>query len=473
MAILLTVAGTDRTERVAANSIKIQNILTRKRDSLTFKVRSYTGDTFTPSLGQEVIVTLDGTRVFGGIIVEREMVSQTYKTFDWAITCEDYTRLLDRRLVPDAYENQTVDEIIADIKTRYMPAGFTTVNVNCPVTTKYVRFNYVPVSRALEQLAELTGYDWYVDYNKDIHFFLPSSEPAPIDIEDGNGSHEYDSLIIRSDNSQIRNSIVVRGGEYRARSFTGEYEFLGTEAVVPLPYKFSEFAATLTGDPLSVGIDNIDDPNDFDALHNYQEKVLKFKPEDKPSVGSVLVYAGLPNVPVIVRVSSQAAIANLSSDEGGDGVVEHLIIDHSISSKEGARQRALADLEIYKTTLSDGEFMTTTAGLKAGQRIRINSTSRGIDEYYIINRVTLAQWTTGAFVYQVSLVSTKSFDMIDLLTRLLLAETKKIQIAQDETVDILHNFSEEVALTDAVASTTSSEGPYLYDTALWGFSTWG
>lgn len=480
MAIQVTIGGTDRTERIAAGSIKIENILTRKRDGCVFKINSFGGDSLIPQLGQEVIVTLGGTKVFGGIIVEREIASQAYQSFVWEVICEDYTRLLDRKLVPDTYQDMTVDQVMADLLANYFPAGFTINNVSCPVTVKYIQFNYVPLSRAIEQLADLAGYDWYVDYDKDVHLFLASSQAAPVDIEDANGSHEYDSLVIRADNSQIRNSVVVRGGQYLGLSFTGEAEGNGVDYVFPLPYRFSEFRATLTGQALSIGTDYIDDADNFDALYNFNEKTLKFKTVDTPSNGAVLRYSGLPYLPVIVKVTAEEAISTLSATEGGDGVAEYLIVDNSINSKQGARQRALADLAIYKTTISEGEFVTTTTGFRAGQRVRVNSTSRGIDDYFVVNKVTLAQWSSDAFAYQISLVSTKSFDMIDLLSRLLLADTKKIEIAADEKIDIVKSLEVSLSMQDAISATTSSAGPYVWSNAagttpnhgVWGFSTW-
>lgn len=472
MAIVVTINGVDRTRKIAMETLRIDNILTRKRDSCRFRVNQNTGDPYVPNLGEEIIITLNGSRVFGGIIVERDQRSISYGVADWTFICDDYTRLLDRRLIPNTYENVTVNEILADIQANYMPAGFTVSGVNCPVQVKYVRFNYVPISKAIEQLAEITGYDWFVDYNKDINFFSPTTNPAPVDIEDNNGSHEYESLVVRTDNSQIKNSIVVRGGEYKGFSFTGEIEADGSDRIFRLPYKFSEFAASVTGEPLDVGIDNIDDENLHDALYNFNEKILKFKETDKPSSGAVLRYSGLPHLPVIVKVKSQASIESLSAAEGGDGLAEYLIVDKSINSKEGARQRALAEIQIYATTLSEGEFRTELTGFRAGQRVRVNSSARGVDSYFIINKVTLTQWHKDSFIYDISLVSTKSFDFIDLMMRMLLAETKKIEIAEDETVDILDSFEDDLTISDDALSTTTSEGPYLYDSGLWGFSTW-
>lgn len=474
MSIALTINAVDRTLNVEADSLRIDNIITRKRDSCRFNILVNPSSPYTPVIGQQVVITLDGTRVFGGVIVALEQRVTSYKLIRWVVTCEDFTRLLDRKLVPETYQNQTVDQIIADLAATYFPAGFTLTNVNAPVTVKYVAFNYLPVSKCLEDLADMVNYDWYVDENKDLHFFAPGSEVAPVDVEDDNGSHVYDSLTIRKDNSQVRNSIIVRGGQYLGASFTGEWLGNGTDYIVPLPYKFNDFGATLTGNPLSIGIDYINDPNNYHALYNFNEKVLKFPSNRVPTNGATLVYFGKPNLPVIVKLKSSSSASTLSATEGGDGIYEYLIVDKTINSKEGARQRALAEIQTYATTLSEGEFETHYAGFRAGQRVRINSATRGIDEVFIINKVTFEQFDSTSFKYRVSLVTTKTFDLVDLLIDLTLRKNKEIVIDENETVDIVQTFEDAMTIADSLGTfSVSVDGPpYLWDDARWGFSTY-
>jgi len=452
MSISFTINGVERKNKILEGSLKIDNIMTNRRDVCNFIVATHSGDTYKPSLGQEVIVIDNGTRIFAGVITLITSSPTGYGYVTHQVQCQDYTRLLDRRLVPDSYENMTVNEIIADMQSRYFPAGFTIANVDADVEIGYIAFNYKPVARCLEELANLINYDWYVDYNKDLHFFAKESQLAPFDVNDGDGSYVYDSLVIRTDNSQIRNSIIVRGGEYLGDTFTGELEANGTDFVFPMPYKFSDFFATLTGDPLNIGRDYQDLPDDYDALYNFDEKILKFKEEDKPSSGSNIIFGGKPNLPVIVKVRSATDISTMSATEGGDGVYEHLIVDKSINSKEGARQRARAEILTYAETLTEGEFMTFNSGLKAGQRITINSTSRGISEDYIINQVTITQHSKDTFKYNVSLITTKTFDLIDVLRGLLFATTKNVEIKQGEVIDLVESFEESVAVAETVTA---------------------
>lgn len=475
MSIVVTIAGVDRTKSIQLDSLKIKNILTRKRDTCEFKFVPSAG--LTPTLGQEIVVTLDGSKVFGGVITAAEQVADAFSVLIWRVEGQDYSRLLDRRLVAESYQNMTVNDIIADLATTYFPTGFTTTNVDCSIVISSVKFNYLTLSKVLEELADTVGYDWYVDYDKDVHFFSKLANSAPVDIEDDNGTVIYDSLIIRRDNSQVRNSIIVRGGEYLGDSFTGEWEGNGVDYVVPLPYRFTDFRASLTGGDLSIGVDYINDENDYHALYNFQEKVLKFPVSKIPSIGAVLRYSGRPHLPVIVKLKSTPDIGTMSAAEGGDGVYEYLIVDKTIVTKEAARTRARAEISAYATTLSEGEFVTLTAGIRSGQRIKIYSVSRGIDEYFIVNQVTLVQFDTGSFAYSVSLVTTKSFDLIDLLMRLTLAGTKNIEIGENEQIEIVQTLDDTLSAVDTLGTFSASPGvayrwsPSSQD-GQWDFATW-
>lgn len=467
MSIVVTIAGTDVTERIQANSLKIENVLTQKRDLCSFTILSHSGNPITPVVGQEVVVTYDpGTgsgRVFGGVITELNQTALAFGLMQWKVDCQDYTRLLDRKLIPDRYEDETVDDIIADWAARYFPVGFTTNGVDADVVIKAVSFNYKPISKCLDDLAKATGYDWYVDSYKDLHFFQSQNNPAPFDVEDDNGTYEYDSLIIRRDNSQVRNTIIVRGGEYLGAQFTSDIQTNGVDFIFPLGYRYADFAASLTGEKLNVGIDYIDNPDHFDALYNFQEKILRFRESRRPSNGSTLLVSGKPYLPVIVRQSSPAAIATMSAAEGDNGVYEYLILDKTITSKEAARQRARAEMATYASTLSEGEFRTESHGLRAGMKIRVNSVSRGIDENFIINKVVFTQFGDSDFHYQISLITTRSFDLVDLLIRLSLSQNEQITISDTEVAEILVSLSETGTLADSLGTFTAIQTPYLWD----------
>jgi hypothetical protein len=441
-----------------------------------FSILSHTGDTYKPNLGQEVVVMDGSTKIFGGVIVQMESVPGIYGIVEHQITCQDYTRLLDHRLVPNTFTAQTVDEILLFLKDNYFPSGFTINNVDAPINIPFIAFNYKPLAQCIIELANMINYDWYVDYDKDVHFFAKETTSAPFSLSDNGGNYHYDSLVIRRDNSQVRNTIIVRGGEYIASQLTTNIQTTGVDAFYPLPYKFADFAAHLTGEVLSVGTDTIDNPDNFDALYNFKEKIIKFKEADKPSASKTLKVSGKPYLPVIVRYRSSADINAMISAEGGDGVYEYLIKDSSINSREGALQRARAEILAYAQTLSEGEFVTETSGLRAGMAIDIQSDSRGINETFIINKVTTVQFSPNTFSYRVSLITTRTMDLVMLLQKLLLQKTEEIEVNPNDVTDVIVSLDDEAQFSDTLGTFSTHGNTYKWgpstDTAYWDFAVW-
>jgi hypothetical protein len=194
MSIVLKINSVDRSRRVDWKSLKIQNILTNRVDKADFFIRTYGDTTYRPQLGNDVTIFNGATKIFGGVITEIKEIPPAYKIDGFSIMCIDYTRLLDGKLVTEVYENQTLSAIIADMVARYAPSGFTTSNVSVSDNVQYINFNYQPISQCLKTLASMFNYDWYVDYDKDIHFFDKEENAAPYDLNDNDGSYIFETL---------------------------------------------------------------------------------------------------------------------------------------------------------------------------------------------------------------------------------------------------------------------------------------
>ncbi len=450
--IKVEINGVDVSKSIQWRMLRVDNVLTNQLDTAYFEVLYETvGNTYQPVNGQIVTVYDDDTVIFEGPIVRVDERPINYKAVIYQVEAADYTRFLDRKLVIDVYENMTVEAIIAEIISTYTTDGFTTTNVECDTLITHIAFNYEPVSDCFKQLAEIAGYDWYVDTNKDIHFFAKETNTAPFEITDAAGVYDKDSLIIRNDNSQVRNQVYVRGGEYLGTRFTASILANGTDVIYPLGYRYSEFGVTLTGQPLNVGVDNLDNPDLFDVLYNYQEKIIRFREGRKPTNTSEIRVHGLPYIPVIVKVSDNDAQQSISTAEGGTGVYEHVIIDKSITTKEAARARASAEIDRYKSTLVEGEFVTKTPGLRAGQLIHIDVDSRDIDQEYIINKVTYQTWTPEEYTYHISLITTKTYNMLDWMQSQIRDSKKEILINPDEVLDVIENAGDEITIVEDIS----------------------
>lgn len=437
----------DKTKYVSQTGFQIDNILTSQVDKCKFQIKKADGSNkmdYNPTIGQDIQISYQYEKIFGGVITRVNKYLDTTGILVYDCECEDYTKFLDRKLVAGTYENQSVNDIISNINDTYL-TDFTIANVSCTNVIDFIAFNYITVSKALANLADLVHYDWYVDYNKDIHFFSKTDNDAPFDIIDTDGSYNINTLKIKQDNSQVRNVIYVRGGEYLADTFTTELKADGTKNIYEIPYKYKDLSCTLSGQSLSVGLDYIDNENDYDVLWSYQEKILKWKDADKPSIDSIIRVGGKPYLPVRLKTKNTVSINDMADLEGGDGEYEYIIIDDSIKTKKGALERANAELDNYKNTLIEGQFQTYEDGLKAGQKIRINSSLYDINEDYIINQVTIKMFTPNRLVYDIKIVSTKTYGLIEYLQDLLLIDNKRITDigVNVETIDIVADTSIE------------------------------
>lgn len=185
MAYSITINGVDRTTDIINTSPSIDDILNDQQNTATLILIDRSGNGI-PQTDQEVVITLsDSTILFGGYILSVDLESREYGEVVAVLQCSDYVQLFDSNLVHQTYENMTDKEIIEDIVERYCAGfGITTNNVIEGVTISQITFNYLQPSQCLRKIAELTGRNWYIDYEKDIHYFPLSTNAAPFDIRE-------------------------------------------------------------------------------------------------------------------------------------------------------------------------------------------------------------------------------------------------------------------------------------------------
>lgn len=446
MNITLNVNSTDRTSYVIWKTFIKTDNLNDRINICSFQTRKHSGKTWSPSVGDEIEV-LDGTdTIFAGVIVSVEEVLDGAKLQRFKVKCKDWTHYLDRKLVTERYTGQTVAQIISDLVSKYS-SGFTTSEVVCDVEVDSIAFNYITVSQAIQILSEQVNYCWYVDYDKDIHFFPKNSNPAPFNLDDDSGNYIFKSLELRDDISQLRNRVIVRGGEREGTLRTETFESDGEQTTFPLGHKFSSKpTVTVSGSPLTVGTDFLDEDTNYNCMWNYNERYIRLTGSPF-NQGSPLAVSGTPLIPIIVQAESQDSI-----DDYGE--YEFRKIDKSIKTKNEARQYAVAQLDAYKATVKEGSFNTYTSGLQSGQIINVQSTIRDIDEDFIIQKVVLKMRGPNDGLWNVELATLRTVGIIDFLQRLIMEETKKIEIGEDEVLEKFYTDHQEIEITEEISLET-------------------
>lgn len=461
MNIAISIAGTDRTDDIVFDSLAKNDAVNEEKDTLNFRVYKYGTHGFVPAAGQEVIMTIDSVKEFAGAITKVSKSIQAGNMVVYEAECCDYSQYLNRELVLERYDNQTVDYIINDIITKYSPE-FTVNNVNCNIIIKTMLFNRMTVSECLEKLSKETNYYWYIDYDKDIHFFEQNENAAPFSITDSNKKHIKGTLKITDDLSQIRNTVTIRGSEERGEVRTESYVGAAGQTTFPLANKFAELpAVAVDSASVDVGVDYIDKEADYDCFWSYANKSLRFKADMD---GKEVAITGIPMFPILIKIPDAESI-------GQYGVYEFFKEDKSITSRSEAYQYARAQLEGYKNGVIEGEFQTDTPGLRSGQIINVTSVLMGVDEDFLIQSVSAAYLAKDKAVWTVKLATMRTVGIIRVLQDLI--RFREIKEYDPENLLNLVQMSDTMTITDTcTVPKTITSPPYRYGTARYGLSTW-
>ena len=422
------------------NTLQMTDVLNEKVDTLNFAVNYHAGSTFTPAVG-DTVELLDTTTVYKGLILTVRKVTDGHSIVRYECECVDNGFYLNRVLVAETYTSTTINDIIDDLVTNYAPT-FTTTNVNAPVSVETITFNRVSVTEALQKLARLSNYSWYVDYNKDIHFFEKNTEAAPFSISDTSANYIYDSLEVSEDISQLRNRVFIRGGEAEGDARTEPFNGDGTKKFFKLSNKFSSLpTVTVGGVGKTVGVDFLDDEADFDVLWNFNETYIKFTSAPASGTNNVEV-TGIPLYDILVQVEDTDSIATY-------GASEFARTDTTITSKQEAKDFAIAELEAYAAKISEGSFTTYNSGLRSGQLITVNSTQRAVSEDFLIQRVSFSMVSKNVGMYRVELATLKTITLIDFLINQLRQSGEQIKDTENILLQKFAQFSESISVGES------------------------
>ena len=161
--------------------------------------------------------TENDQNIFTGILEKRSFEGDN-NTQRILLSGRDFSaRLQDATVEPKVFTNSEISTIVKDIIDNNV-SNITTTNVNVTtVTLPRISFNHTPVFDALQQLAELAGFRFYVDVSKDLHFEEKDSSDSGIILNTTN--------IVRGKSETTREGLANIVFVYGARQLTGKEEF--------------------------------------------------------------------------------------------------------------------------------------------------------------------------------------------------------------------------------------------------------
>lgn len=475
MQVKVKIDAVDLSSYMVEDSLHIESVITRRIDTCSLSVDDISGSVDIDE-EDEIIISNTGEtiRYFAGYIKELKIdVIGIMKRF--VCKAQDYTVLLDRAIANKIYEDKTDAYIINDLCTSYLNEVDGSTYVTAVKTYDRIVFNRVTLKEAINTLAANAGFDWYLDYNKKLHFFAKETNLAPFGIsEDPDNSLTYpcSGLTYKRDTPNIVNRVLVIGGSYYSDDANFEFPGNGQITGVLLPYSLhkpvgesSILVYHNTGndeDPIwtadTVGIDHIDTlgVGGVTVLYNYMEKLLKFE-SAPPNLNRAVKVTGRYDVPVFMRVRSEESYNTYGRWYDGK------LVNRDINSRNWAKLEGKAYLAGRAFVRESGRFTCLTDGLVSGQLIPLTNAIRGIDGNYLINKVitrilggTQCEYTVHYGEYNPDLV-----DMI------IANKARATQYQEKRDDEVLNELLEQAESLTLVEATDRHENAYPPNTSQW------
>jgi len=469
---------TDISGSCAWKSINLSLVLTKEVSTLSFDVLKSPSVTV-PAVGDQIDVYDASGHIFGGTVTESELKIDGGIQARYTITVTDWSYQFDSKMVAMVYTNEDPGNIVKDIVSSYT-SGFTTVNTQLTgYTIPSIKFNYQPPTKCLQKIAQLIGWDWYIDPSKDVHFFQGDVDngagdtAAPFSLDDTSGNLEWPTIDLTQNSQNLKNSVYVIGATYKktytATSAIDVYKTVAGQTTYPLvyPYDKTTLTVTLDGAAQTVGIYGQDDPSGFDALYSNSSGGPAFVVlTADPGARHTLAVFGDADVPILGYSGDSASIATY-------GEFQDTIVDKQITTYQEAQQRAIAEVIQYGQPIDDLKFNTLKTGLMIGQSITLNSTLLGINVTLTIKRIQAVGYSPTQLEYQVEAIGGDKVSYIDLMAVLLEQELNQNSVDDSTVLQVLVRITESITISDSTPTVSISTGPYKYGSGSYGFATWG
>jgi kelch-like protein 17 (actinfilin)/kelch-like protein 18 len=215
MAYTIEIKGVDKTSLLVAGSLRVVRRADHRNScSLTIKT---TAASYVPDVGYDLKVKDSGTVIFGGIIqtatIKRPGTGTTTSTTILIdITSDGYNSLAQRRTLNVQFDNVTAEDVIDYCLAYLADEGVTKGTVDTGASL--VEYDAVckPSNVIFDEMAEASGYKWYINDSKAFQFYQEDSvSAAEHEIEIGGAFTDYNIIQIEKTLDEYANKIFLRG----------------------------------------------------------------------------------------------------------------------------------------------------------------------------------------------------------------------------------------------------------------------
>ncbi len=396
MSVAITIGGVTKHYRVGTLSIQSA---AKERSTASFSIRSNDAS-YRPALGDEVIITENGTRIFGGVIdrpVEAGVLGDgtgAYAAITTQVSAADFNQYAERRVIVDGGfpAGYTLLQALTALVAWFTDFGVTLdgAQVTGPTLPEMV-YKYMTLTEVLNELATLTGnygdpFVWEIDHFKVLRMYQPSTSAAPFDITEGDGTTIGDVTVQQSRDkyaNRIFLKVPSKSETARIEAFTGD----GSTTAFPLQYTLTKPYGYVT----SAGV--------FETLNYTGDADAATWTYDK-TTNTITRNSGAPALSDTIDFKFDGTYDGSATAEDAGEIASEKIWERIVPRDDvpdSTTAQALADaalaeaLSIPKTI----KYRTFQAGIKPGQTQHITMAMRDLDDDAVVTDVTIADYGAG------------------------------------------------------------------------------
>lgn len=418
------------------------------------------------TVGQEVIATDNGIRIFGGTI---ENFRKTYLQGSggsssrrrYLIECIDFNQILDRRMVAETYVDKTVNFIINDVVANFLDGEDITVGTitNGDTVIKQAVFNYISAYDTFRYIQDISGLNFNIDYFKELTFFK-REDSIGLPFDDSNCLY----IEVEETRQQYRNNQLLRAGD-------GTTEVQVDEIPTPKPDGKSKQFRTrfplaskptnikINGSPIldsDIGVNGVDKDKKWywskgsNDLNQSNTEVTLLETDTL-----TFSYKGLK--PIMIQAQNIEEQENRSIIEGGSGIYQSIENMTQLDSKETALEYAKGLLVKYGEIPRNITINCETTR-RAGDIVIVTSDNLEVSEDFLITNVSAFEVAPHQLRYSIKGASGEDFgDWTEFFRNL--KAGGEISIRENEVLVKLKTVIEKVGV---VGTTTIKKFKALY-----------
>jgi hypothetical protein len=395
----------------------------------------------------------DDNLLFEGLVTNIKDYSpfEHDETIYYALVCNDYTKLAEKRLVASVETNEKVEDIVTNtIIPILTEEGISSGTIDCDITITKAIFSYVSCSEALDMLADLVdGYIWYIDTSLQLHFINKIDNISTVTV---NSSFKHTEFERNKSLDTYRNTQYIWGGKARTDTQTDEVPAPTPDGAIKKYYTRYPIAEepTITVNSVAVnsddvGINGIDTDMKWywtygtnQIVHDDAEVALDAGLADTLEI----TYIGLRNL--LILTNSPDEIDSRALIEGNSGKYENIYKETQIDNTTQAIEYGNSLLKKYGEIKDTVNFKTKTIGIEAGQLLRIVKTAYDIDDYFLVRAVTMTQYTQTEIEYSVECLDGAAVGGWERYFLELIKSSKDYSINDTDVLIIALNLNEKI-----------------------------